>query len=86
MRYFLKGTPEKNGFDKWPRNKIKDLRDALRKDDAFQNYFLTEMKARGLNVPDGSASLWQGDKTPYYDMIELLDFYPENEEVPGWLS
>ncbi|MBK7477398.1 MAG: hypothetical protein IPI11_15880 [Haliscomenobacter sp.] len=64
--------------NKWPRNKIKDLRDALRKDDAYRSYFLTEMKARGLSLPDGSESLWQGDKTPYYDMIELLDFYPEN--------
>ncbi|MEZ4829283.1 MAG: hypothetical protein R3C61_23795 [Bacteroidia bacterium] len=67
---------------KWPRNKVKDLRDALRKDDAYQNYFLTEMGARKLALPQNGKTLWEGDKpcckTPYYDMIELLDFYPES--------
>jgi hypothetical protein len=74
MRHFLKRT-EKNGS--WPRNKIKDLRDALRRDDAFQSYFLTEIEARGLELPGGGKELWEDEKTPFYDMIELLDFYPE---------
>ncbi|MDX2245360.1 MAG: hypothetical protein SF052_01185 [Bacteroidia bacterium] len=67
--------------DKWPRNKIKDLRDALRKDEAHQNYFLTEMDARKLSLPgekDNGKTLWKEGKTPYYDMIELIDFYPES--------
>ncbi len=66
--------------EKWPRNKIKDLRDALRKDEAHQRYFFTEMKARGLHLPDPDSEghLWKDKKTPYYDMIELLDFYPES--------
>lgn len=67
---------------KWPRNKVKDLRDALRKNDAHQNYFLTELRARKLALPQNGKSLWEGEnppfKTPYYDMIELLDFYPES--------
>ncbi len=63
--------------NKWPRNKVKDLRDALQRDDAHQDYFLTEMDARGLSLPNGGESLWENEKTPYYDMIELLDFYPE---------
>jgi hypothetical protein len=62
----------------WPRNKIKDLRDVLCKDSVHQRYFLTEMEARGLALPDGANSLWQDSKTPYYDMIEMLDFYPES--------
>ncbi|MBX2929796.1 MAG: hypothetical protein KF852_18325 [Saprospiraceae bacterium] len=62
----------------WPRNKVKDLRDALRRDDAHQNYFLTEMDARKLSLPNNGKALWEKGKTPYYDMIELLDFYPEN--------
>lgn len=63
--------------DKWPRNKVKDLRDALQKEHAHQDFFITEINARGLRLPDESAVLWQDGKTPYYDMIELLDFYPE---------
>lgn len=75
MKHFLKGT-ENN--DSWPRNKIKDLRDALRRDEAFQSYFLTELEARGLKLPREEKELWKDEKTPFYDMIELLDFYPEN--------
>lgn len=75
MRHLQNGT---DAYDKWPRNKIKDLRDALRRDEAYQAYFLTELRARGLKLPNGDGKLWDGDKTPYYDMIELLDFYPES--------
>jgi hypothetical protein len=78
MKHFLKGI---GSNDSWPRNKIKDLRDALRRDDAFQSYFLTELAARGLKLPGAEKELWKGEdedrKTPLYDMIELLDFYPE---------
>ena len=66
------------GTKKWPRNKIKDLRDALRRDDAYRSYFMTEMKARGLSLPIGREELWKSSRTPFYDMIELLDFYPKN--------
>lgn len=62
----------------WPRNKVKDLRDALRKDQAYEEYFLAEIKARGLSLPDKEDMLWKGCETPYYDMIELIDFYPQN--------
>ncbi|MCW5925085.1 MAG: hypothetical protein KIS77_22405 [Saprospiraceae bacterium] len=75
MIRFQKGS---GGYEKWPRNKIKDLRDALRRDEAYQTYFLNELQARGLKLPNGKEKLWDGDKTPYYDMIELLDFYPES--------
>lgn len=60
----------------WPRNKLKDLRDTLRRDGAHQGYFLAEIQARKLKLPGGNAELWNGYNTPYYDMIELLDFYP----------
>jgi hypothetical protein len=75
MKHLQKGT---GGYIKWPRNKIKDLRNALRRDEAFQSYFLAELNARGLKLPNDGEKLWDDDKTPYYDMIELLDFYPEN--------
>jgi hypothetical protein len=74
MKHFQKGT---GGNEKWPRNKIKDLRDALRRDEAYQAYFLTEIRARGLKLPGEENELWENGETPFYDMIELLDFYPE---------
>ena len=75
MKHFQVGT---TGNMKWPRNKIKDLRDALRRDQAYQSYFLAELDSRGLKLPNNGVTLWPTDRTPYYDMIELLDFYPEN--------
>jgi hypothetical protein len=60
----------------WPRNKQKELRDILRKDQASEDYFLAEIKARQLRLPDGSEKIWDNKETPYYDMVELLDFYP----------
>jgi hypothetical protein len=61
----------------WPRNKLKNLRDILHRDEAHQNYFLAEIDARNLKLPGGNAELWNEHTTPYYDMIELLDFYPQ---------
>lgn len=73
MKY-LTGTDSKH---QWPMNKIRDLRDVLRKDTAFQEYFLAEMKARKLKLPSDKEVLWEEGVTPFHDMVELLDFYPK---------
>ena len=77
MKEFLK--PEKEGG--WPRNKIKDLRDVLRQDGAFREYFKQELNARGLKLPLKQEKLWiEKDEimiTLFHDMVELMDFYPE---------
>jgi len=71
------------GETAWPRNKLMELRDALGKDEAYQNYFLAEAEARGLKLPKYAGNfskepLWYDhNKTPYYDIIELLNFYPK---------
>lgn len=70
--------------DGWPRNKLKNIRDVLRHDEAHQKYFLAEIDARNLKLPGEKTELWNGHTTPYYDMIELLDFYPQellNHEI-----
>jgi hypothetical protein len=66
-----------NENSRWPQSKIMEMRDVLRKDQATMNYFMSEMKAhkRKLSEDDESV-LWDDRKTPYYDIIELKDFYP----------
>ncbi|MBK9270724.1 MAG: hypothetical protein IPM48_03935 [Saprospiraceae bacterium] len=71
-----------SGDAAWPRSKLMLLRDVLHKDTASIDYFVMESKSRGRNLPkyDGSnvhEKLWDNKKTPYYDIIELLDFYPK---------
>ncbi len=74
MRHFSSG---------WPRNKIKLLRDVLRRPKVYQDLFLTEMRTMAdtgddsLKLPFDKKSLWESSNTPFYDMIELLDFYPK---------
>lgn len=72
-----------SGKTKWPKSKLMELRDVLRQDTPSQKYFLADMTARGRKLPlfagiDYNSTLWQNKKTPFYDMIELLDFYPKD--------
>jgi hypothetical protein len=70
MRHFKKN---------WPSSKVKELRTALRRTAPEQAYFLATLKARDkpLKLPNGKEKLWEGEGTPFFDMIELIDFYPE---------
>jgi hypothetical protein len=66
----------------WPNNKIKELREILTLDKAASGIFINEMNARELLLPDickkgYNSNLFLNDKTPYFDMIELLEYYPE---------
>jgi hypothetical protein len=66
-----------NEDSRWPQSKIMELRDVLRKDQATMKYFISEMKAHNRKLSeDDNNVLWDGRKTPYYDIIELKDFYP----------
>jgi hypothetical protein len=77
----------------WPKNKVRELRDVLKRGEASEKYFIEHMKARGLDLPNLSGfglkknEFWvtmknpKNDdeevfKTPFIDLIELLDFYP----------
>lgn len=68
----------------WPNNKIKELREVLTLGKDAVNIFLNETKSRGLKLPDVNSKkynekIFVGDVTPYFDMIELLEYYPKYE-------
>lgn len=67
----------------WPLNKLMELREVLYGDTTDFEYFKTQITARGLPWPieglekyDGHAFDKDTGKTPFYDIIDLLEFYP----------
>ncbi|BCB96590.1 hypothetical protein JZK55_15120 [Dissulfurispira thermophila] len=73
---------EKDGKLEFPRSKLMDLREVIFKDESSQEAFLKELKARGLELPVynkefNGKKIVVNSKTPYLDMIELLELYPE---------
>lgn len=74
----------KNNF---PNNKIKELRHVLTLSEKAGVRFVNEMRYRGRALPEMpgrtySESLFDNEKTPYLDMIELMEFYPDYELFP----
>lgn len=70
--------------EKIPRSKWMKLRDVLYQGDAAAKSLIEEFNARGLKLPKlGEAGyhekIWENSKTPYFDMIELVEFYPSFE-------
>lgn len=68
----------------WPNNKIKELREVLTLGDVAIKIFINEITARDLTLKDIGAKdynkkLFVNDVTPYFDMIELLEYYPKYE-------
>lgn len=66
----------------WPRSKLKGLREAftMSKDEAVTYY--AECESRG-NLLDERSNLFIGDRTEWFDIIDLLDVYIE---VPALLK
>lgn len=69
---------------KFPRSKIKELRQVLAIDKVASLKFVAQMKSRGLEFPviQGrryEETLFIDGVTPYFDMIELMEFYPSFE-------
>ena len=73
-------------LSKWPRNKQKELREVLTLGENATQQFITEMKNRDNTLPDIQQypgfkdKAWEGKKTPYFDMLELMEFYPLDKE------
>lgn len=70
----------------WSRSRIKELRTAFYLGKEAVNTFLTDMKAKGVTLPNRGVTLYEKDYsekgiidgcTPYYDMLEILEYYPE---------
>lgn len=59
--------------EKWPRNKVMELRDVLTQAQSSRDYFHEFLKARGIELP-----CCKNPSTRHHmDMIELLEFYPQ---------
>ncbi|AFK85856.1 MULTISPECIES: Cas10/Cmr2 second palm domain-containing protein [Thermoanaerobacterium] len=69
-------------FKNIPKNKVMKLREILFEDKDKAKIFVDELKVKGIILPQISGmqyhrNLWQDEVTPYFDAIELIDFYPE---------
>ncbi|MGH7453353.1 MAG: Cas10/Cmr2 second palm domain-containing protein, partial [bacterium] len=65
-----------------PKNKINELREVLTLTEDAAREFVRALQYRGWKLPhiEGrqyQESLFADNKTPYFDMIEILRFYPE---------
>jgi len=74
------------GNDKWPRSKIKGLRNAMISSQENVDVYLKELESRDLILPPfngGNSQVFiiqDGSiQTPYFDAIDLLDFYDDIE-------
>lgn len=77
----------RSGSHRMPRNKIKELRRVLARGAHEQREFLAQLRYLGqsgeaMRLPQVEAwkpyeeSLWHQGRTPYIDVIELLDYIP----------
>ncbi len=71
-----------NILKEWPKSKLMELREILAQGKIASKQFIQEMKFRAKELPDikGHSSFkedgWSDRKTPYFDMIELMKYYP----------
>jgi hypothetical protein len=69
----------------FPGNKIYELRQALTLSEESTKQFVQEMEYRKRKLPEipgqyyHQTKLFDNKKTPYFDMIELMEFYPDFE-------
>lgn len=68
----------------WSRSKLKKLRNQSIKSEAEIKMMLEELKSRKMELPEfekeGERDYFRENQSPYFDALELLDFYLE---VPG---
>jgi len=68
--------------DRWPRNKQMELRNTLTLGKNATKEFIIEQKYRGYELPEIQEHPafrdegWENGETPYFDMLELAEFYP----------
>lgn len=75
-------------LQRWPRNKVMELREMITQPKDVQGYFLDTLRSRRLLLPGQSADyldkkgpippLREADFGRYLDMIDLMDFYPKD--------
>ena len=70
--------------DKWPRSKIKKLQQLLTASKEEVDHFLLRMDSREVKLPpfQNVVKIFHENMTPYFDALELLDYYlPQMEEI-----
>ncbi len=74
-------------LSEWPRNKQKEFREVLGLGTEAARQFIEEMKNRGYVLPDITdcskfkITGWDGQETPYFDMLELVEFYCPPDKI-----
>ena len=68
----------------FPRSKIMEMREILTLGEDARKTFVKDMKIHKRYIPEISSrsydiTLFENNKTPYLDMIELMEFYPSFE-------
>ncbi|MHA1279620.1 MAG: Cas10/Cmr2 second palm domain-containing protein [Candidatus Helarchaeota archaeon] len=73
-RYFLHDTK-----NKWPRSRLKDLQQAYLTSYAEVIHVLQKARSRGYQLPpmDGEENGFVQNQSPYFDCLELMDYYIE---------
>jgi hypothetical protein len=71
----------------WPRSRLKKLRNESIKSKADINVLIKEMESRKIELPEfaGERAYFSenGSQTPYFDALELLDFYIDIQQQGG---
>lgn len=81
LETMLRLTKELTNRNNYPRNKMKKLIRVLSQSEDMCKKFVTEFEFQHGSLPSMEGrcyekSLFENKKTIYFDMIELLDFYP----------
>jgi len=70
---------------KFPKNKIKEMRDVMNLSKEATKTFVKKLEYRDLSLPEipgrseFAESIFDNGETVYFDMIELMEFYPDFE-------
>ncbi len=87
IRYFKPPPDEAEERPRWPKRKLQDLEETLALGKKRTEEFITMMEVRKLRLPpiadfpkiqsEGWEIVEKELKTPYYDILEAMEFYPE---------
>lgn len=81
INHFRNGAAKMS--ERWPNSKLKQLEHALVQGPQATKDFIAFARARNLRLPLISElgavqdSGWDSNKTPYFDILEIMEFYPE---------
>jgi len=85
------GIKHFNNDKVFPKNKTMRLREVIAESESAQKLFLKEIQEADKQLPEGGKKIWHEKeilnvsadnekkeyRTPYFDQIELMDFYPK---------